>query len=172
MPEITIDYMVPVSVRVDVETGETRSISLAGESFQFGDPKLTQIFTCNAVVDGEELDEYIPHEHPVAVKALEIAGNLRLAATEMILPFVVTDADGKVDGAATYGVGGSEGAEQFARMADQALDRLNAAENLERKAIAAARADAEERELEARAATPIETPTRKRPSGLAGADTA
>jgi hypothetical protein len=162
MAEITLDYTVPMTVVVDTDTGEVKRIVLCGDSFQDSATQPTQVFTCNAVVDGEELPEYIDRDHPVAVKAIAAGDLVSLAAAEMFLPFYLSDPEtGQNVGEPTYGtVLGTEGAREFERAADIVSERYN---TRERARLLQERDD----ELTRFVTTPVSREPRSRPSALA-----
>lgn len=166
MPEITLDYMVPLSIQVDTDTGKVVHVLLAGEEFQSGtekNPQPEQVFTCNNEWEGEELPEYIERDHPAAKLAIEIGESIRLAASEMLLPFVYTDEAGRAVGPATLGapLEDSSTADRLVAVAEIALEQHNHA------SIAYDAKRKEERRAAKLAATQIEPGTPSRPSALA-----
>ncbi len=96
MPELTVDYTIPVTVRVNTDTDEVLGVFIHGDSFQ-SDPE-RRVFTCNV----DDLPEYLLPEHKrnpkwaklfpeqaaLADKAFEIAERVRLVPAEGPLVYV------------------------------------------------------------------------------------
>ena len=83
--KITVDYEVPMTVRLDTITGKVEEIWVHGESFQSCAADRIRVFA------GGDRDwegpEYLAHDHPEAVKALAIADRVSLTPCEFELAF-------------------------------------------------------------------------------------
>ena len=100
---VTVDYMVPLTVRLNYDTGEVSEVWLHLDSFQSSPPgKFTGPdgnTTCFHDVffgsDGwpEEVagKELVAGEHPLVERALELGSRVRIKPAEMSLNFVVED---------------------------------------------------------------------------------
>lgn len=100
--EITVDYMAPVTVRVDMDSGEVLSVWLHLESFQsspsgrFKGPGEDGLEVCfrNAFIAGVEgIDdgEYCDGENELGDKALAIADRVEIICPEFQVAFKVVE---------------------------------------------------------------------------------
>jgi hypothetical protein len=162
MAKISVTYEVPLSVMLDTETGEVESVCLHADCFQDGvsDPEVYAGYD-----EDETLPEYLPVDHPVAIRALEISGNVRLGAPEMLFPFAVDRDKGGAEDIPTFGLLGRDDlAQRFIQNAEQVMDASAKAEHQQRQRVGTER---EERRIESRASTQITPGTPSRPSPLA-----
>jgi hypothetical protein len=163
MTTITLDYTIPCSVRVDIDSGQVEAIFLCGGEFQFSSearPQPERVFTCNALVDGETLPEYIEREHPVAQRAIEIANQIQLSVSELLLPFQI-EGEAEQLSPPTYGsVLGEDTAQDFVRqeeIRDRRWDKASLSQQRQR----------EDEELTELCERPIGPGRAARPSSLA-----
>ena len=163
--EVTLDYLLPVSVRLDLTSGKIEYMLLSAEDL--GLPN--QVFTGMLQAEGEEIDEYVPLEHPVAVEALKLVEDIKPSIGEVFLPFDRVDAQGNPLSVPTFGssIDDDDAAQTMVNDAKHAQDLYDEGARArllaERELAAAAR----EVELTSLADTPITPGPLSRESGLA-----
>lgn len=79
--KLTLDYTINAVIEVDTDTGQVLRVALNGEDFPVSMP--------DAYFNDydESLPEYLPADHPEAVKAVEIVGTLHTEGGYVELPY-------------------------------------------------------------------------------------
>ena len=92
---VTCDYSVPLTVRVNLDTGTVEEVNLHLDSFQSSPSGRFQkiggdleVHFRDAFLDG---GEFVDGEHPIGDRALAIADRVRIVNPEFSLPFTVDE---------------------------------------------------------------------------------
>jgi hypothetical protein len=71
MAQLSIDVLIPATVRVDTETGKVTMITASAEDVTVEEPQ--SIYNGDFLKEGNELPEFLPLDHPLSKEAVEIA---------------------------------------------------------------------------------------------------
>lgn len=71
MARLTLDVLIPAAIRVDTETGEVTMITASAEDVTVEKP--VAVYNGDFLAEGNELPEFLPVDHPLALQAVEIA---------------------------------------------------------------------------------------------------